>query len=349
MKDVKIGILGFGSMGQLHLKNCLLIRNLKVVVADKSKSALRKAREIGVKETYEDYKELLQKASVDGVVITLPNFLHKESACLAAENGVDVFVEKPLARTSEECQSILQSVKENGVRLMVGFYQRFLDRNQNLKFTVENGDLGDVALIVYELMSSSPFSHRFPPSPVPDWWFDAKMVGGGALIDTGSHMIDLIRWLLNDEASVHYVFLGYKFRMPMEDMAVLSLHFRKGAMALLMISWSASSNPLQRIDLHGTAGSLSLGDLTSTTNTKRVLLEIMKNVARRFQGKEIKPYSLSEASRAYYKELEHFVNCIREDKEPCVTGKDGLECAKLIDEAYRLWSLTDQLNKEYSA
>ena len=80
------------------------MNDLNVAVADKSKFALRKAREMGVKETYSDYKKLLQKANVDAVVITLPNFLHKKSTCLSAEENVDIFIEKLL-----ECFSITSS------------------------------------------------------------------------------------------------------------------------------------------------------------------------------------------------------------------------------------------------
>lgn len=336
MKKVKVGILGFGTMGRLHLKNCLLMKDVEVAIADTSKLALLKAKKMGIKELYRDYQELLQKAKVDAVMITLPNFLHKESACLAAEKGFDIFVEKPLARTAKECESIVQSTKKKNVKLMVGFYQRFLDRNQTLKLMIDSGALGDIELIAYELVGSGPFSHRFPPSPVPEWWFDVKMVGGGALLDTGCHMIDLIRWLINDEASVKYVFLGYKFRLPLEDTAVLSLQFSRGTKAVLMTGWF-STRTAQRIALYGTVGSTSLGELTSDISMKRAVNEVIKNVVRRLLGKNIKPYSLSEVSKAYYKELEHFINCVREDKEPLVKGKDGLECAKLIDDAYQLW------------
>jgi len=291
---------------------------------------------MGVREIYADYKELLQKACVDAAVITLPNFLHMESACLAAERGVDIFVEKPLARTAEECQSIVQSAKKNGVKLMVGFYQRFLDRNQVLKSMIDSGVLGDIEFITCELVSSGPFFHRFPPKPVPEWWFDIKKVGGGALLDTCSHAIDLMRWLLNDEASVQYVFLDYKFRLTLEDIAVLFLKFHRGTKALLVTDWF-TTRPAQKIALHGTVSSVSLGEHTSEINMKKAVSEVIKNVIRKLLRKEITPYSLSAGSRAYYRELEHFISCLREDEQPLITGKDGFECARVIDEAYNLW------------
>jgi len=337
MEKLKVGILGLGPIGQKHLRNCLLMRDLKVTVADQSKFALLRAKQMGIKEVYTDYQDLLQKADIDAVVITLPNFLHEASACLAAEKGLDIFVEKPLGRTVEECVSIVRSAKKNNVKLMVGFYQRFLERNRALKATIESGALGDVELISHEVIGSGVFSHRFPPSPVPEWWFDARMTGGGALQDTGCHMIDLMRWLLNDEASVQYIFLGYKFRLPLEDTAILSLQFKNmGTIAVLMMGWFAMDTT-QRIAIYGTAGSTSLGELTARISTKRAIKEGIENVAKRLLGEEIEPYSLSEVSRAYYKELQHFFDCVKDNKQPLVTGEDGLECAKLIEEAYLKW------------
>ncbi|MGD8506731.1 MAG: Gfo/Idh/MocA family oxidoreductase [Candidatus Bathyarchaeota archaeon] len=335
MKNAKLGILGFGHMGQLHLKNCLRMKKLEVAVADKSKSALRKAREMGVKETYRDYKELFKKANLDAVIITLPNFIHKESACLAAEEGLDIFVEKPLARTAKECEKVVQSASKNSVKLMVGFYQRFIDRNRDVKSEIDDGAFGDIELITFELVDSGPFFHRFPPSPVPEWWLDSRKMGGGVLLDTGSHAIDLMRWLLNDNASVKHVYLGYRFRLPFEDTAILLLQFNGGTKAALMAGWFTPRTN-QRIAFYGTAKAASLEMFKSEINMKRAANEAIKNVIRKILGREIAPFPLSEISRAYYKEIKNFVDCVREDKEPLVTGKDGLECAKIIDEAYQL-------------
>jgi predicted dehydrogenase len=346
VKTVKVGVLGFGTMGQRHLKNCLLMKDVKVTVADTSKSALRKAKDIGIKEVYSNYLELIQKGNVDAVVVTLPNFLHVESSCLAAESGLDVFVEKPLGRTAEECKSITQSAKKNDVKLMVGFYQRFLSTTRILKSKIDSGILGDIELVAYELIGSGAFSHRFPPSRVPKWWFDVEMVGGGALIDTGSHMIDLTRWMLNDEASVQNVFLGYKFRLPQEDTVILSLRFKNGGTkAVLMMGWFAMDTT-QRIAIYGTAGSTLLEGIAQSVSTKQIIEEGVQNVAKRVLGKRIEPYSLSYVSKAYFEELEHFIDCVRNDTQPSVTGEDGLACAKLIDEAYQLWRSTSPSDKE---
>jgi len=116
---INVGVIGLGRMGMLHLMDCMKIDDVKVVAAaDSSKKALKKAKSFGVKRLYADYHDLFRDASeIDAVVIALPNFLHFESVQLALEAGLNVFVEKPMARNVEECREIVsvQRFREKAV------------------------------------------------------------------------------------------------------------------------------------------------------------------------------------------------------------------------------------------
>jgi myo-inositol 2-dehydrogenase/D-chiro-inositol 1-dehydrogenase len=106
---LKVGVIGLGRMGMLHLMNCLQIDDVKVVaVAERLKKLLREAQSAGVNRFYKDYHDLLGHSSdMDAVAISLPNFLHFESIQLALEAGLNVFVENPLANAVEECRARL--------------------------------------------------------------------------------------------------------------------------------------------------------------------------------------------------------------------------------------------------
>jgi predicted dehydrogenase len=202
---------------------------------------------------------------------------------------------------------------------------------------IDEGVLGDIEFIVCEWVSSGPFSHRFPPAPVPEWWFDRKMVGGGVLLDMGSHMIDLTRWLVSGNASVDYVFLDHRFGLELEDSAILTLKFKgKSAKATLILGYFARE-AVQKVNLYGTAGSVSSEELTPRNVMRYAAKEGIKNFARKLVGREIEPYAYSYYDKSYYQELKHFVDCIIEDKQPLVKSEDVVECAKLIDEAYEVW------------
>jgi predicted dehydrogenase len=98
--SIKVGIIGFGKMGKLHLRVSRYMKDAKVVaVADPSRRALRAANKEGIRDLYDDYDELLRRADVDAVIITLPNFMHLAGTLAAVEAGKHVFVEKPLAMT----------------------------------------------------------------------------------------------------------------------------------------------------------------------------------------------------------------------------------------------------------
>lgn len=108
---------------------------LKVkAVADSSKKSLKKAQSLGVEKLYTDYHELLAHSSeMDAIIISLPNFLHFESVKLSLENGLNIFVEKPMANTVKECPEVVKFMKKSGRILMVGHCMRFIEVVENLE------------------------------------------------------------------------------------------------------------------------------------------------------------------------------------------------------------------------
>ncbi len=337
MKKIKLGIIGLGGMGLLHLRNCQLLNDVDIAVSDNIKSAIENAKELGVKEHYDNYHDLIKKGNLDAVIISLPNYLHKECIFSCAEEKLDVFIEKPLARNSYECQEIIDCIEKNNVKLMVGFFYRFFEEMIELKSLINEGALGDIDYITCAWSNSGPYSPRWPQKPVPEWWFSLEKVGGGALLDQGCHMIDLIRWLLDDEAEVTNIELDHKFNLPLEDKAIMSLKFRKGTRANIMVGWFSKQNS-QRIGIYGTMSSkeyMLLNNKFEGANIGKIISVITKNIIDKLLGKQITPYALS-TDITLFNEIKYFVDCMREEKTPSITAKDGLECAKLIDSAYQM-------------
>ena len=117
LNKVNFGVIGVGRIGKIHIENLKnRISNSDVVaISDSSKRALGKAKELGIKDVYLDYHDMITKSDIDAVLICLPNHLHHESSCFAAESGKDIFLEKPLARTVGEGESILIDCEESFV------------------------------------------------------------------------------------------------------------------------------------------------------------------------------------------------------------------------------------------
>lgn len=322
-KNLGIGIVGLGNQGKLHLGNCLNCRGVTVQgVADTSKSSLKYAHEAGIKNTYSNYEDLLKDRDVEAVIIGLPNFLHAESAIKAAEAGKHILLEKPIARNLAEGQKIVDAARKNGVKLMMGYPLRFDPEMKNLREQIRDGLFGEVEIAEAANISSGPFTpqgNSAGPTPVPDWWFNKELVGGGALIDLGIHVINLLAWYFGDVESVSS-FLGYKFKMDVEDLAVCCIHFKNGPLAMIKAGWF-SKRQVGEVHIYGTSNAASIvtfpkGRLNMITG------DLKKNLGIHTQNPGLG-------------ELNSFVDCVVSDTTPSPSGEDGLLDIKIITLAYQ--------------
>jgi len=112
MHRIKLGVIGLGRMGMLHLRNVRFIEGVLVeAVADRSKKELAKASSLGVKNLFSDFKDIIDHSSLDVVIIALPHFLHEEAVVLYAEKELHIFIEKPLGGSVEECERIIEAAE----------------------------------------------------------------------------------------------------------------------------------------------------------------------------------------------------------------------------------------------
>jgi myo-inositol 2-dehydrogenase/D-chiro-inositol 1-dehydrogenase len=335
---IKIGVIGLGKMGRLHAKNCRFIEGVKVVAAsDSSKKKLEMVDNIGIKYLYKDYADLLKSADIDAVIITLPNFLHSESICAAAEVGKDIFVEKPLANSVVECKTIANVVKKEGVKLMVGHNYRFFNSVEKCKREFENGLVGDVELATFDLILNGPFAPSLEPTPIPEWYFTKESIGMGCL-DSGYHLIDLFQWLFG-EADVLYAHLGYRYHLPYEDSAIVVLHSKKGSTkGALNVGWFSKAIFPQfdfHMLLHGTAGFISTDNYAPRNLYLHAAKEGTKNVLRKLVGRKIHPLTYTYYYASYVKELQHFFDCIKNNSEPSVTIENAQKNVEIIEQIYQ--------------
>jgi predicted dehydrogenase len=321
MRKIGLGIIGLGYIGNLHLRNSqrLVYTNL-AAVADVSQKALRNAKEMGAKKTYTDYKELLKDPSVDAVVIALPTHLHLDSAKQAAEANKHIFLEKPMARTVSEAKEILSCTQKNGVKLMMGYHLRFHDSFRDMKEQINSGVLGDVESAFATFVSSGPFFHRNEdnaPVPVPEWWFNKQLTGGGVLVDMGCHMINLLRFFFGEVVTIQSHF-GYRFNMDFEDSALCMARFDSGTVAVLNVGWFSQEYSL-KVELFGSVKHSMFENVTS--NPFSTITQTLATGIPRFY-------------RPHFNELQHFVNCLVDDKSPSSTGLDGVRDMEVISQAY---------------
>jgi len=323
MEKINLGVIGLGYIGKVHLRNCLNLKSVRVVAAaDTSKKALNYAKAFGVKQLFTDYRELLKLKDLDAVIISLPTHLHAESAISAMEEGKHVFLEKPLAPNVEEGREIVSVARKNGVKFMVGYPLRFAPEFVSLKSRMESGVLGDIQMAYGVDIAAGPFFHgaeSTTPRPVPEWWLNKELTGGGALMDLGCHMINLLRWYLGEVADVK-ARLGYRFNFNFEDYATCIVDFEFGASAIINVGWFSQSAAVG-VELYGTMSHARASHFPSSKVATAIKL-ILGRTPKFFIP--------------YLKEVSHFVDYIRnDDGENRLSSEDALRDLEVIAKAYK--------------
>jgi len=318
--------------------NAMRIKDVSVVAAaDKSERSRKFVEKYHVK-TYDDYKTLIDKEELDAVIISLPNFLKKESVIYAAEHDLDIFLDKPLSRNLAEAKEIVQKVKKENVRLMVGVNYRYFDSVQKLMNNFEDGKVGDVVIATSELIMNGPFSHGLIPVPVPDWWLNKEMAGGGALLDLGYHLIDIFN-LMFDDLHVEYSSLGYRFNLPVEDTAIVMLESGKtSTKCVVNVGWFSKMifpDFNFRVNIHGTVGYDSTEHYAPNNLRIHAVKEATLNFLRKVSGRKVHYLSYTYYYSSFYKVLELFFEMLKQGTEPPISLERQFEVIRIIDEIYR--------------
>lgn len=185
----RIGIVGSGSISFEH-KNSV-VKNPKcdlVAVCDVVEEKAQKLATGTQARVYTDYKELLKNETLDGVILTLPHFLHSEVAIFFLENQIPTLVEKPMANTVAECEAMIAASEKNKTPLRIGHMQRYFKVHRYLREIIREEKLGKFCAMI-ETRNVNYFPNR------PKWFLDRKQAGGGILMNYGVHTLDKLFFL----------------------------------------------------------------------------------------------------------------------------------------------------------
>jgi predicted dehydrogenase len=259
----------------------------------------------------------VQDSQVDAVYIATPVRLHAEQAIAAAEAGKHVLCEKPMALDVAECERMIAAAHENGVRLGVAYYRHHYPVVARLRDLVTSGELGQPVHAVAEA-----FERFDPPSDHPRAWLLKKAIaGGGPMADFGCHRIEVLLDLLGPIARARGFAANVRFKdREVEDTCTAHLDFRSGAQAVVTVTHAASERR-DRLSIFGTEGSAHVDELN---------LGLLRIVS---------PHGVDEESHSPHANLhqplvEDFLAAIGENREPAVTGRIGLEVARVIEAIY---------------
>ncbi len=194
---LNIAIIGLGNIGKSHIKAIPNSKNCRICAVCDSNEELAKqqAEALGV-PYFLDYKDIPGGVELDAALITLPHFLHCESAVFFLEKGIHVFMEKPMANTVEECDKMIAAAKANKVKLAIAHPQRYCYANKIVKEFVESKKLGDLCMF-----TEFRTTNYFTPDR-PKWFLNKKQAGGGIVMNYGAHAIDKLFYVLGETKDV---------------------------------------------------------------------------------------------------------------------------------------------------
>jgi predicted dehydrogenase len=318
---VRYAVVGLGHIAQVavlpafkHARNSRLVG----LFSDDE----RKRRELGRRyrvphlAAYKDYDRLLRRGDIDAVYIALPNSMHRNFAVRAANAGVHVLCEKPLAVTERECREMIEACRQNRVKLMTAYRLHFEKSNLEALACSRSGRIGDLRYF------NSIFSMQ---AREPNIRLDREM-GGGPLRDLGVYCINAARYLFGEEpvevSGLTATGRDKRFR-EVEEMVAATLRFPGERLANFICSFGAAdAGDYQMV---GTKGSISLKDAYEYIGSVEMETTVNgKKQVRAFQSRD-----------QFAPELVYFSDCILRNKEPEPSGEEGLADVRIIEALYQ--------------
>jgi myo-inositol 2-dehydrogenase/D-chiro-inositol 1-dehydrogenase len=311
MKQIKIGIIGIGRMGQIHLDNLMQkFSEVEVVaISDINEEARQWAEKYTISKFYFDYQDLISDQEVNTVVICSPTNQHAENIIAAAQAGKNIFCEKPMDLSIQTATKVLQIVEKAGVKFMLGFNRRFDPNFMKIKGLIEEGKVGDPQIV--KITSRDP-----APPPI-----DYIKSSGGMFLDMTIHDFDMARFMVSSKV-ISIFAVGRNLVDPNIgiagdiDTAVVTITFDSGAIATIDNSRQAVYGYDQRLEVFGSEG------MAGTENNKS---DNHYYYNKKGQSESLPLYFFMDRYiLSYFNEIKAFIDCIVHDEVPKVGGQDGL-------------------------
>jgi predicted dehydrogenase len=212
------------------------------------------ARRHGVPRWYDSAGDLIADPEVDAVYIATPPVAHMGYTIECARAGKPVYVEKPMAMSHAECQAMIAACRDAGVPLFVAYYRRALARFVQIKQLIDSGAIGAVRSA--SILLTRPVAlEELAPGQLP-WRVMPEIAGGGHFVDLGSHMLDLLDFLVGPIRTVHGFASNQAGHYAAEDIVSGAFQFESGAHGVGTWCFSASEN-VDRTEIIGSAGTIS--------------------------------------------------------------------------------------------
>ena len=248
----KIALIGIGKMGMSHLAIANQTPGIEIVaIVDTSKPLLHFFNKNTKFECFSDYKKMLDKVDIDGVMILVPNSFHYPIAQHCIERGLHVFVEKPFTLTYKDSNDLVNLAKKNNVKGQVGYVNRYNLIFKRIKDLLEQNVIGDVSNYVNRMTGGVILKEN-------KGWRNDYSKGGGCLFDYGPHCFDLSTYFFGTDVEVKSAELKKVFSSSVDDIVFSTLVHSEKIVGINYINWSDASvrKATNNIEISGDKGKI---------------------------------------------------------------------------------------------
>ncbi|HSD63571.1 MAG TPA: Gfo/Idh/MocA family oxidoreductase [Ignavibacteriaceae bacterium] len=314
-KKLKWGVAGLGRYADLTFiptMNMMRKSRVQAVFSSSDERAKDVAQKYGIPFFFSDYDEFL-KSDIDAVYVSSANADHHKQVIKAAKAGKNILCEKPLALNTAEAEEMVRVCKDNNVQLAVNYVFHFHPLVRKAKELIENDMIGKFISVTtnfnIEIAPSSNFRH-------------SKSGGGGALMDVGTHMIDLLRFFGGEISNVCGVMDSVIYKTEVDDFASAIVKFENGGYGYFNVSFNCKKG-FNRVEILGHKGAISIEKMIAARHSSSKLTILLEGEAKKsFRKRANKQLHLLRSVQTSF----------LKNEEPVVTGNDGLINLKIMEE-----------------
>jgi predicted dehydrogenase len=325
---VKVGIIGFGKMGQIRANAIRTNGSGRVeTIFD-----INSIPDPGGVKAAGSAEEIIENPGIDAIFICTPNFLNKSLTIAALEQGKHVFCEKPPAFNAAEVMEIQEVEKTSGKKLMYGFNHRHHSSIQHMKTLIDSGEYGNI------LWMRGRYGKSVDKNFFKNWRAKKELAGGGILLDQGIHMLDLFLYLAGDFHEVQATVSNLYWKLDIEDNVFAIFKNSENGIVAQLHSTMTQWRHLFSLEVFLERGYLVLNGLKTSSGTYGdEVLSIAKNrttaPAATWEDEERITYHTDTSWRS---EINHFFDAILNNTDIEIgNSTDALKIMKIIDKVYQ--------------
>jgi len=348
MKKLRVGLIGLGGVAEAHLTGYKEVDRIEVVAgAEIREDRLKQMVEKWGFKGYLSYEEMLEKENLDIACVLVPARLHREVTEKAAEYGVHVLCEKPMAITLDDAEAMIKKCEKEGVKFCYGATYRFLSACRKAKEMIDKNMLGNIMLLMETLVGGKGFKN-FRDAGSQHYPVGGPGGGGMGLVDHGIHLIDMFMWLTASEVESVFGRGNYSGQTPGTE--YLTMISKNGAIGQLVYNEATFSSDMPYEGIFSWGGSWDInynlilgGGWDVQPGNFRVhgekgALRVFHYANKLFFFGENKqeqvPLLHQPMPGNFMLQMESFANRLIRGEEPEVTGYDGLRALQVLLAAY---------------